>query len=65
MAPLPGYFVRLCGKAGIPLTKDQVKGGVWIDGERVQKAKYLTDGSSEGASDAQPGNIADTQLPAV
>ncbi|KAH8102681.1 pseudouridine synthase [Cristinia sonorae] len=43
VAPLPGYFIRLCAKADIPLSKDQVKGGVWIDGERIGNAGYVAD----------------------
>ncbi|THH28141.1 hypothetical protein EUX98_g6043 [Antrodiella citrinella] len=41
MAPLPGYFTRLCAKIGIPLSKEHVKGGVWIDGERVGSPGYI------------------------
>ena len=45
VAPLPGYFTKLCAKVKIPLSKDQVKGGVWIDGEHVGKYGFA-DGNS-------------------
>ncbi|OCH90083.1 pseudouridine synthase [Obba rivulosa] len=35
-APLPDYFVRACEDASIPLDKDVITGGLWIDGERIQ-----------------------------
>lgn len=34
-APLPLSFVNVCEQAGIPLERDDLLGGVWVDGEKA------------------------------
>ncbi|KAH9936913.1 pseudouridine synthase [Amylocystis lapponica] len=36
-APLPGSFVRLCARVGIPLHADLIQGGLRVDGERIDR----------------------------
>lgn len=43
VAPLPRYFVRLCAKIGIPLHIDIIKGGVWIDGVKMDDSQNGTE----------------------
>lgn len=35
-APLPGDFAAICEKLRIPISDADVKGGLFMDGERVQ-----------------------------
>ena len=34
-APLPPPFINVCEQAGIPLERDDLLGGVWMDGKKA------------------------------
>ena len=34
-APLPPSFIGVCEQAGIPVERDNLLGGVWMDGKKA------------------------------
>jgi len=38
-APLPLVFGQACGRAGIPLDRDVLEGGVWVDGQTTENGQ--------------------------
>ncbi|RDX49046.1 pseudouridine synthase [Lentinus brumalis] len=51
-APLPSAFVDLCGKASIPLGRDDILGGVWADDKKVRGSEIVLPEEGETIEDA-------------
>ncbi len=51
-APLPSAFVDLCGKASIPLGRDDILGGVWADDKKVRGPEIALPEEGETVEDA-------------
>lgn len=38
-APLPGSFTKICAKLGIPVPREFIEGGIFVDGEKIKGGK--------------------------